>query len=1000
MVAFPAVARIAADRQPIAPEPAVTLEPPAPRGPGLQPLLAEPAPERLAELRPAAVALLGETLADRFLALVRTRTREPEFDYTYPEFRRLLPSGLDPAAATRLGTRLVLLEEPAPSAGIAAYVLFDRARAGGGCAPHLNLLLLHAAEIPQSNGERTTEVGRRAVAACPRDPTAGWLLALYTSVRDPSGALPDVRQLRRTFPGSAAAWSAEADVLVRLAYVRPPERRFVIRHLFERALAGYQRAIALGGPRAELELGVARALDGLGRADDAVTVQRRAMAASPRTAQLQSRLLEYLEAGRRFPEATAAAFQLRTMAGAAAPGPDWFPQTKDHLLEGITNRDADWPISIGAGRRQPLSVFLGHGAVLPMADALDFSFIPPYRERPGITGSEPWCPEWAFRRNLLLAGRAAAARANLPRAFTPIDPRHSSCKGSPAMIAGLAALELGEDRSARLHEERQNVWRWAGDLERAAAAAREWSVQFGTNLMPRIRRGEIAFLRERYDEAARHFDAAARIARERARDTQWEAEALVKRGAALVAARRDTEAIPVLRHADEVAMRASEDSLMPYAWSNYANAQLGDALRRQGELRAAADAYAATDAEYSTPTNAAAVALNAAVVEIGLDHPRAAVSLMRRALRVDPDNPLFLMTAGYAADRSGDTAGALKLYRGALWADRTLYPAANEIGVLLARQGRDEEAVAALRRAVGANEQYALGWFNLGVVLGGMGVRHLPASQGALAKAFALDPKLRDRKREPTTDGATYRTRLDLSRPLPAEWSFAATQRSAPEKTIGLAAVLLLAFGLARTLGSTGSGRGLADTWLGRLADATGRLRLPGPLRHPLVAVLTTVAVLLWPLARDPSGGWTQAAAGVFGVAVLIAVALRARAAVARRAGEQGAQESWAPGVAFGLGTAAAGFTWAPLPVLREAGARLHWAAPVALACVALPLVVMTAWLDIPLTRALAAAALVMAASLLTPVKPVDGGAISAAGGTAAGLTGLGLAALLLLGLV
>jgi hypothetical protein len=86
--------------------------------------------------------------------------------------------------------------------------------------------------------------------------------------------------------------------------------------------------------------------------------------------------------------------------------------------------------------------------------------------------------------------------------------------------------------------------------------------------------------------------------------------------------------------------------------------------------------------------------------------------------------------------------------------------------------------------------------------------------------------------------------------------------------------------------------------------------------------------------------------------------------------------------------------------VLREAGARLHWAAPVALACVALPLVVMTAWLDIPLTRALAASALVMAASLLTPVKPVDGGAISAAGGAAAGLCGLGLAALLLLGLV
>jgi hypothetical protein len=69
-------------------------------------------------------------------------------------------------------------------------------------------------------------------------------------------------------------------------------------------------------------------------------------------------------------------------------------------------------------------------------------------------------------------------------------------------------------------------------------------------------------------------------------------------------------------------------------------------------------------------------------------------------------------------------------------------------------------------------------------------------------------------------------------------------------------------------------------------------------------------------------------------------------------------------------------------------------------AVVAVPLVIATAWSDVPLTRSLAAAALIMAASLLTPVKPVDGGAIAAAGGTAAGLTGIALAVLLALGLV
>ena len=60
---------------------------------------------------------------------------------------------------------------------------------------------------------------------------------------------------------------------------------------------------------------------------------------------------------------------------------------------------------------------------------------------------------------------------------------------------------------------------------------------------------------------------------------------------------------------------------------------------------------------------------------------------------------------------------------------------------------------------------------------------------------------------------------------------------------------------------------------------------------------------------------------------------VRVRAATARRHGDPAAQESWPPGVVFGAGTAIAGLTWTPLPVLREgAKARVHWAAPVALA--------------------------------------------------------------------
>jgi hypothetical protein len=359
------------------------------------------------------------------------------------------------------------------------------------------------------------------------------------------------------------------------------------------------------------------------------------------------------------------------------------------------------------------------------------------------------------------------------------------------------------------------------------------------------------------------------------------------------------------------------------------------------------------------------------------------------------------MTAGFAAERAGDPAAAISYNRAALASDATAYPAANDLGVLLARAGRDEEAVRALRRAVGAEPDYALGWFNLGVVLAGMGPADLLSSQGALARAFSLDPTLRDREREPTIDARTYRTGLDVSRPLPPEWSFAASQRQAPAKTVGLAALLLAAFTLSRVLAARGSGRALAETWLAPLDRATGRFTFLRRLAHPAVAILATLLVFLAPLARDPGGGVTAAVAGALGLGILLAVALRGRALVARREPEPARQRTWAPGLAFGLGGAAAGVSWAPLPVLGDkASPRLHWAAPVALAVVALPLVIATAWSDIPLTRSLAAAGLIMAASLLTPVKPVDGGALAAAGGTAAGLTGIALAVLLALGLV
>src|SRR5262249_9033356 len=151
-------------------------------------------------------------------------------------------------------------------------------------------------------------------------------------------------------------------------------------------------------------------------------------------------------------------------------------------------------------------------------------------------------------------------------------------------------------------------------------------------------------------------------------------------------------------------------------------------------------------------------------------------------------------------------------------------------------------------------------------------------------RAFTLDSALRDRARRPTLDTRTYRSGLDLARPLPPDWSFAESQKRAPAKTAGLAAILLAAYALARALGTTKSGRGLAETWLPRADKATAKLKLPSFLRHPALAIAATFAVLLYPLARDPGGGRVAALAGALALVLLVLVVLRARNVAARRA--------------------------------------------------------------------------------------------------------------------
>ena len=111
-----------------------------------------------------------------------------------------------------------------------------------------------------------------------------------------------------------------------------------------------------------------------------------------------------------------------------------------------------------------------------------------------------------------------------------------------------------------------------------------------------------------------------------------------------------------------------------------------------------------------------------------------------------------------------------------------------------------------------------------------------------------------------------------------------------------------------------------------------------------------------------------------------------------RRRGIKITHSSWPPAIGLGLVMGTIGLPWAPLPVVRADGEddpRLYLAAPLTLAALSLPLFAESAWLHTPLTQASAVAALIMSASTLLPIGPLDGARVGKAGiAAAAGVAG------------
>ena len=403
---------------------------------------------------------------------------------------------------------------------------------------------------------------------------------------------------------------------------------------------------------------------------------------------------------------------------------------------------------------------------------------------------------------------------------------------------------------------------------------------------------------------------------------------------------------------------------------------------------------------------------NAALADISNGAPDKALASSEKALEEDPANPVFLMTAGYAALLAGDVEKAKAYDRSALVSDPGAYPVSNDLGVLLAREGNKEEAAILLRSSLAAKPVYALGWFNLAVVTAQMGPAHLLESLGARARAAALDPQLDAAADKPVIDSRLYRTDLDLARPLPPNWTFALVNSDKAAVPLGLLATLIVVLNLIRAqrhrVGE------VTERMLRYGSDFTARVPVLRRMWSPVWAVLVTVVVLSLPPFRSGLTETAERVTLVLALALLVAVAIRSRIVAARTLGLRTRQRTWTVGTIVGVGTGLLGLPWAPLPVIADTATpvapsadqvegsavvdstvpvRVALSAPLTLALVGGLLLLEHALSAVRLASELGLAAIVMAASMLLPIEPQDGARL----GKTTVLASIGLAAVAVL---
>ena len=784
--------------------------------------------------------------------------------------------------------------------------------------------------------------------ACPDDP----LPLLLQAEQDGSGDIVPLQD-------PARAVLLEADRTLTEARAAGETAPFTARRLASEALRSYETVQGT----TDAVLGAVEALLLLDRADDALARLR----LLPPTAQVADRTAHVLEVLQRPGEAA------HVLARAPAPDPvDLLPASfaDASLLRGSTGASSASAVTLVQLGAPP-----GTGVM-----TVDVSFVPQWRPVPGVTGPLTGCRAVQRARDEAAAGRPEVAARLLTQ---------TACGERPARLARiLAALGHGDPAQTALaaqaeaqaldevlgpvEDDLQELQRWAGDSEAALRTVRGWREAAPQDPLPQLREAELAFLKGDLHGAAALADGAVALSEGEDRGL-----ALLLAGAARAAAPdRQGEAPAVLAEAEQVLRAVGPESELFDTRAGYlllqARLQRGTVLLAQGrfvQAQAAFDGAAATYGGLYVVAGARPqlADLGLALAALGAGRPQDGLAAARAAVQVDPDDPLALLDLAFVERRTGDLVAAERSLRRARTADPAFGLAALDLGTLLAEQGRDDEAGDLLRRALEREPRSASGWHTLGVVLSRGDVRDQLQSQAAFARAAREDRAFRGRERTPVYDDAIYVSRLDLSKPLPPEWSFTSQERRLPASALVVAALLgLVAHAWGRLVGRA------VDVVQTRADAVLKSLRRVPTITGPWLSVLASLGVLLLPVLRaDLPLVETSAAAAGTGLLLLALVRVR------RRVGPPTVRHvSWTPGLVVGVVGAATGVAgFAPVPAADGTDGRavVHRSGPLLLLGTGLLLLTVAAVTEVPLARVLATSGLAMAAVCLTPIAPYDG---------------------------